>query len=151
MDVVAPDGRSWRVRRRWLPRHEGRGLRARWSSRPRRRRRQDDGGTRWYDWIDLPLGLGDGPLWIVGIVVVVLVVLALVFWGIPLLLALLDVVVVLIVLVASVLGRVVFRRPWTVEAVAGDGERRTRQVVGWRAAGRAAEGWADELRHGQGE
>jgi hypothetical protein len=81
---------------------------------------------------------------------VVFVVAAALFWWVllPLLLVVLDVVIVLVLLALSVVGRVLFRRPWTVEAAAEDGERVTARVVGWRAALRRRDEMAHSLRHG---
>jgi hypothetical protein len=42
---------------------------------------------------------------------------------------------------------VVFRRPWTVYAASGDAYY-TRQVVGWRASGRAIDAIEQDLRSG---
>jgi hypothetical protein len=39
--------------------------------------------------------------------------------------------------VAGVVGRVLFRRPWTVDAVDPSGARLAWSVVGWRASGGA--------------
>jgi hypothetical protein len=66
----------------------------------------------------------------------------------PLLLIVLDVFVVLILLVLSIVGRLLFRRPWTVEATVEGREKVTAQVVGWRAALRRRDEIADSLRHG---
>ncbi len=58
------------------------------------------------------------------------------FWWVllPLLLIAIDLMIVLVPLVVALVGRVLFRRPWTVEATAGNGERVMAEVVGWRAA-----------------
>ena len=70
---------------------------------------------------------------VVGLLIVLLVIL-------PLLVAVVDLVVVLLLALLALLARVVFRRPWTVDATASDGTRLTARVVGWRASGeRAAE------------
>ncbi len=71
-----------------------------------------------------------------------------IFVGLPILLALVDAVVVVLAAVGGLAARVLLRRPWTVEATASSEERHVRQVVGWRAAGRAARSWADELNLG---
>jgi hypothetical protein len=138
VEVVALDGRRWTVRRRWLPGYADRAFRR---ARTRRRRRHDaddlaDAAEAASWGFDL-----DDALWIAG---VVLLVLALLF-VVPLVL---DLVIVAVAVVLGGVARTLLRRPWTVEAIADDGERRTRPVVGWRAAGRAAEDWAEELRMG---
>ena len=63
---------------------------------------------------------------LIGVVVFVVV-------GWPLLVALLDVVFILLLALLGVIARVVFRRPWTIEARAGDDVRHWR-IVGWRAS-----------------
>ena len=83
----------------------------------------------------------------VGALIVGVLVLTTLF-GLPLLLAIVDAVVVVLAAFAGLAARVFLRRPWTVEATAGE-ERHARQVVGWRAAGRAALSWADELKLGR--
>lgn len=141
--VASPDGRRWTVRRRWLPRHAS--LARRWIDR-RRRRRPSDERVRWWDVLDVPFDVGDVFFGIALVVALVLLVL----WGLPALLALVDLLLLLVLFVGGVVARVLLRRPWTVEATADDGERRERQVVGWRRAGVAADTWADELGHGRG-
>ena len=73
------------------------------------------------------------------------------FWWVllPLLLIVIDLMVVLVLLVVTVVGRVLFRRPWTVEATAGNGQRIVAEVVGWRAALRRRDEIAELLRRGQ--
>ena len=71
---------------------------------------------------------------IVIVLVLAGIVLLVVFVVVPLLIALLDVVLVLLLTAGSVVGRVVFRRPWTIEARADDDTSHTWKVVGWRAA-----------------
>lgn len=70
------------------------------------------------------------------VVLVILVVLAVaVFVLVPMLVAVVDIVIVALLAVLGLVGRVVFRRPWTVEARAGDGASLLWRVVGWRASG----------------
>ena len=150
VQVTAPDGRRWTVRRRWLPRYDGRGLRERLRDhRARRQRQRQHGEGHWWDWFD--------PFWLVpdesitalviGVLIMGLITFT-IFVGLPILLALVDAVVVLFAAVGGLAARVLLRRPWTVEATASSEERHVRQVVGWRAAGRAARSWAEELRLG---
>ncbi len=133
------------MRRQWAPRLADRGLRA----RIRRRRREDRDRSGWLELLELPGWAGEAPAAIaVGVTFVVVVVLVLVF-GLPLILALVDVVVVVVLVVGGVVARVLFRRPWTVEAFDGAGERVTRGVVGWAASGRVRDEMAAELAHGR--
>ncbi len=75
--------------------------------------------------------IGEG----VAVTIFIVVVLAAVFVGIPLLVAVIDLALIVIVALLGALTRVVFRRPWIVEARADDGSIATWRVVGWRASG----------------
>ena len=125
MKLEAGDGTQWRVSRQWMPRYEGRGLRERWTrSRLRRGPRRKKPGVG--DVLEFGSGVGDliDEFFVVFLVVVS---------GLPLLLAALDVALVAVVAIAGIIGRVLFRRPWTIEAESADGQRVTRLVLGWRA------------------
>jgi hypothetical protein len=115
--------------------------------------------------VDLPGGHGGGGGggWDLGgldegFAVVVAVVLALVavivaaaaFWWVvlPLLTVVVDAAVVVILFVAGFVARVVFRRPWTVQATSSRGDRLTRKVVGWRHALRQRDEMVSALRNG---
>ena len=139
--VSDPEGRKWVVRRQWAPRLEGRGLRAR--LRRGRARRKESG--RWSDWLDLPVDLPDSLTVLLVVVALVAAAVFLIFVGFPLLLALLDLIVVIALVVGGVVGRVAFRRPWTIEAMAEDGRRWSAEAVGWKASGQRRQDMADHL------
>lgn len=139
--VTAVDGRVWRVRRRWLPRHHG--LARRWLER-RRVKRGLSPDASWWDVAVLPGDLDDF-FWLA---VIVAGIALLFFFGVPLVLAIVDLVIVLLLVVVGVLARVVLRRPWTVEATGGD-HVIERQVVGWRRAGEEVALLAHEIEHGR--
>ncbi|MEV0719329.1 hypothetical protein [Asanoa sp. NPDC050611] len=161
--MTAPDDTRWTVRVVWAPRW--RALARRFGGwRRRRKNRHADSG----DVVDGALKIGDAATSGSGggraggfdlgdaIVVLVLVFLAIIaaaalFWWVllPLLLVAIDLMIVLVLLVVTVVGRVLFRRPWTVEATAGNGERVIAEVVGWRAALRTRDEVAELLRRGQ--
>ncbi len=126
----APDGGRWRVRRRLAPRLGAESL---WG---RFRRRVARTFRRTGSVVDADPGcldvFGEGVVVVLTVVVVVLVAL---FVVLPLLVAVFDLALVLLVAVAGVVARFVFRRPWTVEAVADDGTSYAWRVVGWRASG----------------
>jgi hypothetical protein len=132
--VTAPDGERWRVRRRWLDR-QGPSLRQRL-----KKKRENEPGA---DPVDLPLGLDllDGT--VIGIAIVVTVVVV-VFVLVPLIGIAIELLVLAFLFGSSLVGRVVFRRPWTIEAVKADhpGERVAFPVKGWRQSSQAL----DELR-----
>jgi hypothetical protein len=159
VSVTAPEGTPWSVRVVWAPRWQA--LARRFGGwRAKRSGRSGDtvegalqvggdipasggrGGGGGFD-------LGDGIAAAVIIAVAFVVGVALFWWVLlPLLLVVLDVVIVLILLMVSIVARVLFRRPWTVEATAPGHERLTAQVVGWRDALRRRDEIADSLRRG---
>ena len=132
--MVAPDGRVWTVGRRWV------------GDRPRLRNRDRDsdldlGGDAadatsfWGDFLSFD-DIGPGAILAGLAVAIAAAVLFLAVW--PLVAIAIEIVILLILLVAGVVGRVLLRRPWTVEARAGN--RRVRwEVPGWRASGELVE------------
>jgi len=146
--VTTPNGERWQVRRLWAPRLRGETL---WSWVRRR--------TRWprHRADDLASGadtgclgdLGGDILDVVGLIVVVVFVVAfLVLVAVPLLLVLLDLVVLALLTVLGIAARMVFRRPWVVEATGSDHVRHTWRVVGWRESAETVEAIAGALVHG---
>ena len=127
----------WSVRRRWLPHREGKGVVQRF-----RKHSKPDAA----DFFDLP-DLGGGAGLVVALVIGVGLVLLLVF-GWPVLLLGVDLVWLLLVGVLGVIGRIVLRRPWRVEAVSQT-ERRSWFVKGYRAAGQERDDIARRFQHGQ--
>lgn len=144
--VTAPDGRSWTVRRRWAPRLGSDTL---WRRFRRRFRQTFRRGRDVADVADVPGGclpdLGEG--FAIAIVVVVVVLLA-IFVGFPILVALLDVLLVIVLTIVGIVGRVLFRRPWVIEAREGDHTPLTWNVKGWRASSRRLEEIERSLSHG---
>jgi hypothetical protein len=139
---VETAGGVWHVRRRWAPRHLGsESIWARFLHRSRKVRR------RAADAADLP-DPGCAPDLAEGIFVFILVVLAvlfLIFIGIPFLIALGELLLIVLLALAGVVGRVLFRRPWTVDAVSPGGAHHVWYVVGWRASGSARQFIADRV------
>ena len=142
-EVQSPDGRRWTVRRRWVPRL---GADTVWGRFHRRFRRTF---RRTGDVADLDPGcafdIGEGIAASFAVLIVILVLLFIVF---PLLVAVVDVVVVLLLALAGLAGRIVFRRPWVVEANADDGRRLVWPVVGWGASNRHGDEVAQLLEAG---
>ena len=136
--VVGPDGRTWKVRRKWLTRSVH--WRGRWS--PGESLQVLDGADLLGAGAELPV-IG----WVLlGLALVVFAVVGLSLL-IPLLLFLGELAFVLLAVVLGLLARVLFRRPWIVEArVAGTNEGRQWKVVGWRASGEQVEAVAERLR-----
>ena len=145
VQVEAIDGTRWTVRVVWEPRW--RFLARRFGGWRRNRRDTDvsdalEGGAQFANAVPGGGGGGGGDFDLGDAVVVIVVACfafiaaAALFWWVllPLLLIVLDLAIVLILLVLAVAGRVLLRRPWTVQAQASDGRRFTVDVVGWRAA-----------------
>lgn len=111
--VSDAQGRDWRVEVRWLP------WAPRWRGPRPKGKKKEPGDTRWYDWIDLaePIAWFDEGLagFVTAIVFVVLLVMAVLFL-LPAFILLVEILIVVLVVVAAVLIRVLFRRPWIVDA-----------------------------------
>jgi len=139
--VTTPSGETWRVRRLWVPRMRGETL---WSRVKRRIRRS----RRVSEWSDLGEGCVfdlDDLLILVALVVALVV---LVFLVVPLLLVVVDLLFLLLLLLLGVAARIVFRRPWVVEATDSGPLRHTWRIVGWRASGEKVDEIANLLAHG---
>jgi len=108
--VRDPRGNRWTVRLRIIPERKGIGLRERFS-KPFRKRKSDS-EDRWYDYFDLPIDI-DHPLVMVGWVIIFAL---LIFFGVPLMLAVIDLVWLLLVLLGIIVSFVILRRPITVVA-----------------------------------
>ena len=130
--VRAPGGRTWRVRRRWTRR------RLRWRGRA---------GREGWDLLDLTDAIELGPLAVIGIIAAVLLA---VFFVIPLLVAALELLLLVVLLALGVVAKIVFRRPWEVDAetVGPPPDHRRWAVVGWAASGRAVDHVAQSLEAG---
>lgn len=121
--VASPDGRTWKVRRRWTERPVSR-LRERW-----RHTRKEVGGEDVFDGlmlVDAVEGFGAiGVALAIGGLILILL---------PLVGVALELVVLLLVIAYGLFARVVLRRPWIVDAVdVEDGEERVAFAVkGWR-------------------
>jgi hypothetical protein len=144
--VVGPDGRTWRVARRWTRRQ------VRWRRVAQRR----EGDGRWWEVLDvfhlLDLAELHPALAAVAAVAILLVLLGLAaVFVVPLLLALVDVLVIAALLVVGAVARTLLGRPWEVEArTAGPPpEERSWRLRGWRASDRAVEQVARGLERGQ--
>lgn len=148
-EVQGPDGLRWVVRRRWAPRLRDQTIWERIRSRYKKmiRRTGDAAGD-----VPDPGCIGDlfddlVPALIV-LVAVVVVGAVLFFFLIPMLLILMDLILLLLLTVLGILGKIVFRRPWTIEASCDNGDRRMWKVVGWRASGAHLQDVAQHLEAG---
>jgi hypothetical protein len=128
--VNSPDGDRWRVRRRWMNRPLPT-LRGRWG--------RQDGETAVKRGMDVvSIDPTESILaTIAGFVLVVLIV----FVFFPLIGVAFELALVFLVLSSGILGRVVLRQPWIVEAANLDHPDRSTAfaVKGWRRSGEAIE------------
>ncbi|MGC9667839.1 hypothetical protein ACNTMW_14950 [Planosporangium sp. 12N6] len=155
----SPDGTEWKVRVVWQPRWRALARRFGGWRRNRRKGGVDIGG------LDVPTGGGGGggdgflggladDILVAIAVIVFLIVVGALFWWVllPLLLLVVDLVVVILLLAVAIPARVLFRRPWTVEAARsvpdGGEEYFATEVVGWRHALGTRDEIAEKLRMG---
>lgn len=118
--AVDPANNVWVIRRHWFPRWAVPNVRKRfswWSGK--------------FNPFDSAEGVAENVL--VGIVVFLIFVFIVVFL-IPVLLVTFDFVILLILFLLGIVGRIVFRRPWVIEATSPDGQTIERNVIGWYAS-----------------
>ncbi len=136
--ATTPDGAEWRVGRQWVTRR----LRRSWKWR-----RETGGEMVSAVGNSLPGDVPEGGvLVILGLIVLVLI-------GAPLLLFGFELVIVGCLLAAGVLGRVLLRRPWVVQAtvIAPPGLERVLdwRVSGWRRSHRVIDEVVSDLSAGR--
>lgn len=141
-EVRGPDGSTWTIERHWAPRPRW------WTSfndrirRRRERRKKDDSGWDWSDLFHFDGGedLEGFLVFLAAILVLGGIVLAVLFGG-PFLVFLFDTLLFIPLVLLTVLSRVLFRRPWTLEASTSPSLGGSRNVVwnvtGWRASSAA--------------
>lgn len=103
------------------------------------------------DGADLAAAGGDLP--VIGVVLLgvalVLFAVGFVLLVVPILVFVIEATLIVLIVGVGVAGRVLFRRPWTVEARRGEGGAvHEWKVVGWRASGELVGTVADRLRAG---
>lgn len=140
--IKSPSGQRWVITLRWLP------WSPRWRGFKRSRNQQEreakptEGGSRW-DWLELadPLVMFDeGCLPVVGIALGIALVAGSFLLVVPFFVFVVEILIVILAVVVGVVVRVVFRRPWLIDAVSKDGAeselvwavvgyRRSREVI----------------------
>jgi hypothetical protein len=139
--VTTPSGEIWTVRRCWIAKRRvlwrGRNpLRRRQPTSRQRRPRDEPERVHWLDTLDL--FDADNPVAaLLAVAAVILIALLGWFFLVPLLLAILDLRILILLTLAGLAARTLLRRPWEIEALAPDGRRLTWQVVGWKRSRRA--------------
>jgi hypothetical protein len=139
-EIRDPKGRTWTVRRRWNPRPDRPILRHTLSRQTERWAPRDLFGAG----AEAIPELLAGALFVVGFLLLGVFVYYVV---VPLALLAIDLTIVVVVAVTAVVGRLLFKRPWIVEATDGLHTERW-DVVGWRASGDHARLVAQQLRDG---
>jgi hypothetical protein len=130
--VTAPDGTTWRVGRRWLPKKP-----VLWGKRP-------SGSDMYFP--DIGLDDADGVFAAVLVVIAVIAVLILLFTVVfPIIVLGIELLLVVVLLVGGIAARLLFRRPWTIRARAQDGRELTWRAVGFRRSGRVRDDVAAAL------
>lgn len=147
------------VRRRWAPGLGRETVGERLQRRVRDLRRKMKGG------VDAVNEAGEGPLGLleilafvglvfIAVVGVVLVAFLAILLVLPLLIVVIELVILMALVAAGVVGSIVFRRPWTIEAIEDHpdgraaGAWRTWKVAGWRASGARLDEVAQQLANG---
>lgn len=142
-EVQSPDGRVWRVRRRWVPKPPR--LRERLSYR----RKADTLG----DLISMPdVGFLDdfiGAIVVTVVFIAIVVILATIIF--PFIAFTLELVVFAVLFTAGAIGRLVFGRPWRIEAKTIGAPYRTREIQakGLRGSREAIDELAAEIASGR--
>jgi hypothetical protein len=124
--VHAPNGTTWTVRRHWIPRL---GTDTLWRRFRKKAKVSRDVASSVPDGCGADVGEG-----IVAAIAVVIILVVLVLIVLPLIVAIIDLVFVLLLAALGIVGRILFRRPWKIEATASDGARQFWHVVGLRAS-----------------
>jgi hypothetical protein len=125
---------DWQVRRRWVPRLGSDTL---WRRFRRRSHRVVQRVRRSADLADA--GCADDLGESVAVALLVLLALLILFFVIlPLTIALVDVLLLLLLALLAIPFRVLFRRPWLIDAHHPDGQALRWRVVGWRESTRFA-------------
>jgi hypothetical protein len=151
--VTTPNGEAWTVRRCWMAKRQlrwrGRNPLGRRPPKGRQSRSRDKGDrTDWLHTVDVIDA--DNPLAALLAVAVVIVIAVLGwFFLVPLLLAILDLTILILLTLGGLATRTLLRRPWEIEALAPDGRRLTWQVVGWQRSRRAITAVTRVLHQGQ--
>ena len=133
MRVTGTDGREWDVSRRWV----GRNVASKWV-------RLGVGTPDLSAAVDTSVTgvlIGLGLIVVAGLVILFLL---------PLLIVLGQILVILVLIAAGVASRVLFRRPWEVDAVTEGPPEESHlwRIVGWRNSGEAIREAAGSLRQG---
>jgi hypothetical protein len=141
--VTTPNGVEWKVRRRWIPHREGKGIVERFRTSRQRRKENGGGAEALADLGGVDFGF-EGLALAVGLIALILLLL---LFGWPLVLIGVDLIWLLGAGTLGLLGRLVLGRPWRVEAVSTV-ERRTWHVQGFRSAGLSRDDLAAQLSAG---
>jgi len=141
--VSAPDGEEWAVSPRWNLRESPVRLPSAW----RRRKKGGDGDDS--GWLDLAGFVGDDLVSSL-VAILIIIVVGLLAWFViwPLLAIAIEVLIALLLVFASIVGRVALRRPWIVEAKGSKGGKLEYAVRGYGAMRRVLADLAAQVQLG---
>lgn len=134
--VTGPDGSEWTVKRTWVHR------RLRWRGGPR-------DSVNFFDGADIALSADDlSGIGVVGAILAAILIGALFFaFVVPALVFLVDLLLILVLVALGLAAKVLFRRPWTIEArQPGADHAYEWKVVGWQAGNEMIDQVATQLR-----
>jgi hypothetical protein len=144
MPTLPPDwtvagAAPWEVHRRWVTRLGRENFGRRFGRRAR----------RGLDIADVADGgcMGSIDDLLIGLAVVVIAIVLIIFVA-PLVIFAVELVLLALAVVLGLVARIVFRRPWAVDALAADGTHLRWRAVGWRATTARVEEVTAALSHG---
>jgi hypothetical protein len=127
--VRAPDGRSWVVRRRWMPRL---GAGTTWGRLRGRSKRSTRHAETAGDYSIFSAFVVDDFAVVVRWIVIVVV--ATVLIVVSAFAAVVEIALLVLLVLIGISTRVLLDRPWTIEATPDVGESLTWQASGWRSS-----------------
>jgi hypothetical protein len=146
MSTLPPDwtvagAAPWEVHRRWVTRLGRENFGRRFGARARR-------GVDVAEMADGGSGCVGGLDDLVIVLVVIVVVVLLIFVVAPLVIFLVELLLLALAVLLGLVARIVFRRPWAIDAFAADGTHLRWKAVGWRAATAKVDEVTASLSHG---
>jgi hypothetical protein len=142
-EVQSPDGRVWRIRRRWVP--KGPRVRERLSYRRKGDTLMDLLSVPDLTWLDDFIGAVIAVIAITAIVVILATII------LPFIAFTVELLIFVVLFLAGAIGRIVFGRPWRIEAKTIGAPHRTREIhaTGWRGSLEAIDELATEIASGR--
>lgn len=135
----------WQVHRRWTPRQlRPDSMWQRLKNRSRFGRKALDGASG-ADATGCGIDLIEG---IFAVIFLILIIVLLFAFAIPLLIAVVELLFLTVVIILGIASKVLFRRPWVIDATSPDGDVTEWRVVGWRKSAMTRDYVAHQIRLG---